>query len=125
MNFLELRKEFNEAFNIKSNKDFGLIPAKDSALEFNMLHEELVEYLTACINHDEVEVMDAIIDMMYLIYGIAYRHGMTNETLEKAFKEVHASNMSKLGEDGKPIYREDGKVMKSDKFFKPNLKQFI
>ena len=71
-----------------------------------------------------VEICDAIVDILYLTYGTAVEHGMKDK-LDKMFQEVQDSNMSKLGSDGQPVFREDGKILKGPNYFKPNLAQFI
>lgn len=119
---LKLVKEFHEAFGVENNEEPVLIP--DSELRFNLAQEELDEYKEAYEENDLTEILDSLVDQAYILYGTILRHGLQN-VFEKAFKEVHSSNMSKLGEDGKPIYREDGKIMKGKNFFKPNLKQFL
>jgi len=85
--------------------------------------EELNEYKKASFNMDLVEVSDAIVDMMYVLYGFVIAHGLSDVIFEM-FEEVHKSNMSKL-ENGKVLRRNDGKVMKGSEYFKPNLKQFL
>lgn len=82
--------------------------------------EENEEYLEAALAGDAVEVADALGDMMYILCGTILSHGMQH-IIEEIFEEIQASNMSKLGADGKPIYREDGKVMKGPNYFKPNI----
>lgn len=119
------RKEFNTAFGIVSNDSFGSVPPKVFNLEHKMMKEELDEYLDACKENNLVEILDAITDQLYLLVGCAYNHGITPEMLEDAYNEVHRSNMSKLGSDGKPIYREDKKILKGINYFKPNLEQFV
>lgn len=122
--FFEARKEFNEAFQIERNDTFNHIPYRDFMLEFDMLKEELNEYRDACEEVDLVEVLDAIIDMQYLIIGCAYKHGLTAEMMEDAYMEVHRSNMSKL-HNGKVVKNANGKVVKPKTFSPPNLKKFI
>jgi len=82
--------------------------------------EENEEYLEAALAGDAVEVADALGDMMYILCGTILSHGMQH-IIEEIFEEIQASNMSKLGANGKPIYREDGKVMKGPNYFKPNI----
>jgi predicted HAD superfamily Cof-like phosphohydrolase len=82
--------------------------------------EENEEYLEAALAGDAVEVADALGDMMYILCGTILSHGMQH-IIEEIFEEIQASNMSKLGADGKPIYREDGKVMKGPNYFKPSI----
>ena len=86
--------------------------------------EENEEYLEAANNNDLVEVADALGDMLYILCGTILIHGMQH-IIEDVFAEIQDSNMSKLGVDGKPIYREDGKVMKGPNYRRPDLKQFL
>jgi predicted HAD superfamily Cof-like phosphohydrolase len=78
----------------------------------------------ACENQDLTEIADALGDKLYILCGTILKHGM-QDIIEKVFNEIHASNMSKVGEDGKAIMREDGKILKGPNYFRPNLKQFI
>ena len=93
-------------------------------LRFKLMAEENEEYLEAAKNGDLVEVADALGDMMYIRCGTILSHGMQHK-IEEVFEEIQRSNMSKLGEDGKPIYREDGKVLKGPNYFKPNIAKII
>ena len=86
--------------------------------------EENEEYLQACRNGDLVEIADALGDMMYILCGTILSHGLQDK-IEHVFEEIQKSNMSKLGSDGKPIYREDGKIMKGPDYFKPDIKKVI
>jgi predicted HAD superfamily Cof-like phosphohydrolase len=88
------------------------------------LQEEVLELHEAWSNEDIVEVADAITDCLYILFGTAIEFGLQDK-LEALFDEVHGSNMSKLDENGKPIYRNDGKVLKSENYYKPNLKKII
>jgi predicted HAD superfamily Cof-like phosphohydrolase len=89
-------------------------------LRFNLMKEENEEYLEAVQNNDIVEIADALGDMLYILCGTILEHGLQHK-IEEVFDEIQRSNMSKLGEDGKPIYREDGKVMKGPNYFKPSF----
>lgn len=93
-------------------------------LRFKLMAEENEEYLEAAKNGDLVEVADALGDMMYILCGTILSHGMQHK-IEEVFEEIQRSNMSKLGEDGKPIYRADGKVLKGPNYFKPNIARII
>jgi predicted HAD superfamily Cof-like phosphohydrolase len=84
------------------------------------MKEENEEYLEAALNNDIVEIADALGDQLYILCGTILRHGLQDKIVE-VFEEIQRSNMSKLDADGKPIYREDGKVLKSDRYFKPNI----
>ncbi|HLT52080.1 MAG TPA: nucleoside triphosphate pyrophosphohydrolase family protein [Arenibacter sp.] len=89
-------------------------------LRFNLMDEENREYLEAVNKNDIVEVADALGDMLYILCGTILEHGMQHK-IEEVFQEIQRSNMSKLGQDGKPIYREDGKVLKGPNYFKPDI----
>lgn len=89
-------------------------------LRFNLMDEENQEYLEAAQNDDMVEVADALGDMLYILCGTILEHGMQHK-IEEVFSEIQRSNMSKLGADGAPIYREDGKVLKGPDYFKPDI----
>lgn len=93
-------------------------------LRFNLMEEENKEYLEAANNNDLVEVADALGDMLYILCGTILEHGMQYK-IGEVFEEIQKSNMSKLGADGKPIYREDGKVLKGPNYFKPNIRQVL
>nr|AOE12739.1 hypothetical protein [uncultured bacterium]CCF99995.1 conserved hypothetical protein [uncultured Flavobacteriia bacterium] len=93
-------------------------------LRHRLMAEENEEYLEAVTNNDLVEVADALGDMLYILCGTILTHGMQH-VIEAVFSEIQDSNMSKLGADGKPIYREDGKVMKGPNYRRPDLKQFV
>tara|TARA_R110002033_G_scaffold28871_7_gene64897 strand:+ start:28063 stop:28575 length:513 start_codon:yes stop_codon:yes gene_type:complete len=93
-------------------------------LRYNLMDEENKEYLEAAENNDLVEVADALGDMLYILCGTILEHGMQYK-IEEVFNEIQRSNMSKLGADGKPIYREDGKVLKGPDYFKPNIKEIL
>lgn len=88
------------------------------------MDEENKEYLEAANNSDMIEVADALGDMLYILCGTIIEHGM-QDLIEDIFEEIQKSNMSKLGSDGNPIYREDGKVLKGPKYFKPNFNKFF
>ena len=93
-------------------------------LRFNLMKEENEEYLEAANNGDLVEVADALGDILYILCGTIIEHGMQHK-IEEVFNEIQRSNMSKLGADGEPIYREDGKVLKGPNYFKPNIKSIL
>ena len=93
-------------------------------LRFNLMKEENEEYLEAVENNDIVEIADALGDMLYILCGTILEHGLQHK-IEEVFDEIQRSNMSKLGEDGKPIYRVDGKVMKGPNYFKPNFSAIL
>ena len=112
---------FHESFGLGVSQEMraDLGEAKN-LLRFNLMDEENKEYLEATSNNDLVEVADALGDMLYILRGTILEHGMQHK-IEEVFTEIQRSNMSKLGADGKPIYREDGKVLKGPNYFKPNI----
>ena len=95
---------------------------KINSLRYDLIKEELEELKIAMENKDLLEVADALTDILYVTYGAGHAFGIN---LDKCFEEVQNSNMSKLGEDSKPIYNESGKVMKGPKYFKPDLTKFV
>lgn len=101
----------------------NLGPTKN-LLRYNLMDEENKEYLEAAESEDLVEVADALGDMLYILCGTILEHGMQFK-IEEVFEEIQRSNMSKLGLDGKPIYRADGKVLKGPDYFKPNIKAIL
>ncbi len=118
-------KEFHESFKIKNNESPTVdIDDKSILLRYKLMREENEEYLEAAQNGDLVEVADALGDMLYILCGTILTHGMQHKIAE-VFEEIQRSNMSKLDKEGLPIYREDGKVMKSDLYFKPNIKKIL
>ena len=115
-------KKFMEVFGqeVKTKAEFP--SEKIIKLRLNLIQEELDEFDQALKNKDLKEVADALTDILYVTYGAGHAFGID---LDKCFEEVQRSNMSKLGEDGKPIYNEKGKVMKGPKYFQPDLSKFI
>lgn len=118
-------KEFHTAFVIGHSE----IPIADlgeskNRLRYNLMKEENEEYLAAVQNNDLIEIADALGDMMYILCGTIIEHGLQYK-IEEVFDEIQRSNMSKLGSDGKPIYREDGKVMKGPNYFKPDFSKIF
>lgn len=95
-----------------------------NTLRFNLMDEENKEYLQAAQNNDLVEVADALGDMLYILCGTILEHGMQYK-IEEVFEEIQRSNMSKLGPNGQPIYREDGKVLKGPDYFAPDIKAIL
>ena len=124
-NKLQAVKQFHEAFGITNRENpIAFTNKKEIQLRFDLMDEENKEYLEAALNNDIVEVADALGDMLYILCGTMLSHGMQDK-IEAVFNEIQRSNMSKLGADGKPIYREDGKVMKGPNYFKPNIKEIL
>ena len=115
--------DFNKAFNVPEQKEQNPnIPDLDRLLYYKLTREENEEYLDAVIARDMVEVADALTDELYILIGKFRKHGIDSETAQKLFDEVHRSNMSKLDLEGKPILREDGKIKKGPRYFKPDIK---
>ena len=124
-NELKAVAEFHDAFGIESaNAPVVSLPEQTVLLRHNLMKEENEEYLEAAQNKDLVEVADALGDMLYILCGTILSHGMQHKITE-VFNEIQRSNMSKLGADGKPIYREDGKVLKGPNYFKPNIASIL
>ncbi len=118
-------KKFHKAFGIGYKKEpIAQLDGAKLKLRFDLMQEENEEYLEAAKNGDLVEVADALGDMLYILCGTIIEHGMQDKITE-VFKEIQRSNMSKLGADGKPIYREDGKVMKGPDYFKPKIAEIL
>ncbi len=118
-------EEFHNAFKIENNyQPTTQLSNSDIELRHRLMAEENEEYLEAAKNGDLVEVADALGDMLYILCGTILKHGLQDK-IEEVFQEIQRSNMSKLDENGQPIYREDGKVMKSDLYFKPNIKAIL
>jgi predicted HAD superfamily Cof-like phosphohydrolase len=117
----------------KFHKSYGLgiertpkanLPENISELRFSLMKEENEEYLQAAQDKDLIEIGDALGDMLYILCGTIIAHGFQDK-IESIFDEIQRSNMSKLGADGKPIFRKDGKVMKGPNYFKPDLKKIL
>ena len=124
-NKLNAVKEFHTAFKLGySETMIADLGEQKNLLRFNLMKEENEEYLEAVQNNDIVEVADALGDMLYILCGTIIEHGLQDK-IEAVFNEIQRSNMSKLGEDGQPIYREDGKVMKGPNYFKPNFDEIL
>ena len=124
-NKIEAVKAFHEAFKIGHREtpkaDLGL---EKNKLRFDLMKEENEEYFEAANNNDLVEVADALGDMLYILCGTIIEHGLQHKG-EAVFNEIQRSNMSKLGDNGEPIYREDGKVLKGPNYFKPNIQEIL
>ena len=116
---------FHETYGLGVSEEMKAdLGALKNELRFNLMKEENEEYLEAVQNNDIVEIADALGDMLYILCGTILEHGLQHK-IEEVFDEIQRSNMSKLGEDGKPIYREDGKVMKGPNYFKPNFSTIL
>ena len=112
--------EFHTAFNMPDPQDYKQLTQEQYELRHRLLEEENNEYLEACGHDDLVGIADALGDQLYIIYGTILKHGL-QDRIEEVFTEIHRSNMSKLDENGKPILREDGKILKGKNYFKPNI----
>ena len=124
-NKIKAVQEFHESFGLGvSHRPIAKLSAQKLKLRFDLMDEENKEYLEAAENDDLVEVADALGDMLYILCGTILEHGMQYK-IEEVFNEIQRSNMSKLGADGKPIYREDGKVMKGPSYFRPNIESIL
>ena len=122
---IEAVKAFHKAFKL----DYRETPKANLGTDKNMLRyklmrEENEEYLDAANDNDLVEVADALGDMLYILCGTIIEHGLQYK-IEEVFNEIQRSNMSKLGGDGNPIYREDGKVLKGPNYFKPKIEEIL
>ena len=122
MSNFESVKIFMETFGQEVKKKAGFPNEKITSLRYDLIKEELDELKAAMDKKDIKEVADALTDILYVTYGAGHAFGIN---LDKCFEEVQNSNMSKLGDDGKPIYNEFGKVMKGPNYFKPNLIKYI
>jgi len=122
---IDFVKEFHDAFGI-DNREEPTAKLPDSVIELRhrLMHEENEEYLQAAKEGDLVEIADALGDMLYILCGTILTHGLQYK-IEEVYKEIQRSNMSKLDENGQPIYREDGKVMKSSLYFPPDIKRIL
>ena len=124
MTNFEKVQEFMNAFGQEVVTKPGWPKAKTMALRMDLIEEEVGEFNQACCDATGslVDIADALSDILYVVYGAGHSFGID---LDKCFSEVHRSNMSKLGEDGKPIYRKDGKVLKGENFSEPNLEEVL
>ena len=122
MTNFESVKKFMETFGQEIKEKAGFPDEKITSLRYDLINEELDELKEAMDNKDIKEVADALTDILYVTYGAGHAFGIN---LDKCFKEVQNSNMSKLGEDGKPIYNDKGKVMKGPNYFKPDFSKFV
>ena len=113
---------FMKTFGQEIKTNASLSSDKINKLRIELIEEELEELKDAINKKDLKETVDALTDILYVVYGAGHAFGVN---LDKCFEEVQNSNMSKLGEDGKPIYNENGKVMKGPNYFKPDLNQFL
>lgn len=117
-------EEFHTIFKIGNAERVQLIDEKDYTLRYNLIKEENEEYLEACKNGDIVEIADALGDQLYILFGTILKHGLEHK-IEEVYDEIHKSNMSKLDENGQPIFREDGKILKSNLYFRPDIRSIL
>jgi predicted HAD superfamily Cof-like phosphohydrolase len=118
-------REFHDSFGIENkNSPTVEVSYETKLLRYKLMREENEEYLEAAQSGDLVEVADALGDMLYILCGTILSHGLQHKIVD-VFEEIQKSNMSKLDADGKPIYRSDGKVLKSDLYFKPDIKRVL
>lgn len=116
-------KEFNKLYGVATLAT-PLPTTSNSDIRARLLAEELLEYQEALASYDEVAVADALTDLMYVLVGTILHHNL-DDCFDELFNEVHSSNLSKLGEDGKPIYRADGKIVKGPNFREPDLRSIL
>ncbi len=118
-------KEFHIVFKLPVKEEPAATLSEEVVrLRHRLMEEENNEYLEACLNGDLVEIADALGDKLYILCGTIISHGLQHK-IGEVFDEIHRSNMSKLDDNGLPIYREDGKIMKSTNYFKPDIKAII
>lgn len=122
--YIQMVGDFHTVFDQRDGNKPKLISSNEGKLRYSLLAEENNEYLEAVESNDLVGIADALGDQLYIIYGTILKHGLQHK-IEEVFREIHKSNMSKLGADGKPIYREDGKILKGPSYFRPNIKAII
>ena len=124
-NAIDAVKEFNKAFKIKYSKNQKAdLDESTIELRYRLMQEENNEYLEAARKKDLVEIADALGDKLYILCGTILAHGLQDKIVE-VFDEIQRSNMSKLSEDGTPVIREDGKILKGPNYFKPNIKSIL
>ena len=116
--------EFHEVFEIGNVDIPNLLNSEQFELRHRLMLEENEEYLEACRNENLVEIADALGDQLYILFGTILKHGLQHK-IDEVFQEIHRSNMSKLDAEGRPIFREDGKILKSPLYFKPNISKIL
>lgn len=124
MSTIEMVREFHDAFGVENCSHPRIGDMSINKLRHDLIQEELRELAVAMVEQDEVATLDALIDLQYVLDGAFLQLGFAS-VKDAAFAEVHRSNMSKLGADGKPIRRADGKVLKGPNYTPPNLEQFV
>tara|TARA_B100002051_G_C16571744_1_gene552958 strand:- start:303 stop:692 length:390 start_codon:yes stop_codon:yes gene_type:complete len=124
-NAIEQVKEFADTFNIEYSDNMNAnIDESIIDLRFRLMQEENLEYLEAAKNKDIVEIADALGDILYILCGTILTHGLQHKIVE-VFDEIQRSNMSKLDANGKPVFREDGKILKGPNYFQPKIKEIL
>ncbi len=124
-NAIDAVKEFNEAFKINYSKNQKAdLDESTIELRYRLMQEENDEYLEAARKKDLVEIADALGDKLYILCGTILAHGLQDKIVE-VFNEIQRSNMSKLSAEGKPVIREDGKILKGPNYFKPDIKSIL
>ena len=117
--------KFHDVFQIGNElSPVSAVGKPTFTLRYNLMKEENEEYLEACENNDLVEIADALGDQLYILCGTILKHGLQHK-IEEVFEEIQKSNMSKLDAEGSPIFREDGKILKGENYFKPNIKSIL
>src|ERR1043165_7074781 len=118
-------EKFHDVFKIGNRyTPTATVDESEYMLRYNLIKEENEEYLEACKNGDIVEIADALGDQLYILFGTILKHGLQHK-IEEVYDEIHRSNMSKLDEKGEPIFREDGKILKSNLYFKPDIGKIL
>jgi predicted HAD superfamily Cof-like phosphohydrolase len=117
-------REFHDTFRVPANENPAHVRNELVELRHRLMQEENDEYLDACKKGDIHLIADALGDQMYILFGTIITHGLQHK-IEEVFDEIHRSNMSKLDDDRKPIFREDGKVLKSNNYFTPDIKSIL
>jgi predicted HAD superfamily Cof-like phosphohydrolase len=121
---IESVQEFQDIFKQPTSKTPTLTNSDNQKLRYDLAFEELEEYRQACQEGNMEEILDSLVDQLYILVGTANSHGL-GKALFEGFKEVHRSNMTKLDENGNPVFREDGKILKPKTFEKPDLKKIL
>lgn len=121
---LELVSDFHRAFGQTYANSPGFLTQEESFLRYSLITEESIEYLNATFQRDLAGIADALGDQLYIILGTIIKHGLQHKIVE-VFEEIHRSNMSKLDKNGLPILREDGKILKSNNYSPPNIKEIL
>ena len=116
--------DFHNKFKVSQSETPTLISEDEWILRHKLMKEENQEYLVACAKDDLIEIADALGDQLYILCGTILKHGLQHK-IEEVFDEIQKSNMSKLDDNGNPIYRADGKILKGTNYFKPNIKKIL